>query len=120
MKLMLHIVRKDLRRLRWYLAAWLAVVAARYAIGYAVIWGSVISGDTFRWLEVVVGAMGAGEVIAMFFVTALLVQGDALVGSRQFWLTRPISGWRLLGAKILGAVLLLLAPALALAFVASI
>jgi hypothetical protein len=39
--------------------------------------------------------------LACGFIVVLAVQADSLVGSRQFWLTRPISWKSLLAAKIL-------------------
>ena len=114
MKLILHIVGKDFLHLRWQWAVWLAVIASKYLIGCGVIWGGPVTNETARWLEVVLSALRAAELVTTFFFTALLVQGDSVVGSRQFWLTRPISGARLLGAKILGALLLLVTPVLAL------
>ena len=102
MRLMWHVVRKDLGRLRWQLAAWLAILGAKYVMGFGVIWFGPFSDEAHKNLEIVVRALGASEVVVTFFLTALLVQGDAPVGSRQFWVTRPISGARLLGAKLLG------------------
>ncbi len=115
MKLMWHIVCKDLRRLRWPLAAWLGLLVGKHAIGIVLIWGGAFTEETFRRLEIVTGALPVVEVLFAFFLTARLVHADCLVGSSQFWLTRPISGWRLLGAKILGVVVLILSPLLALA-----
>ena len=115
MRLMWHIVLKDLVRLRWQLVAWLVILGAKYAIGCAVIWVGPFAGDTHKNFEIVLAALRASEVIVTFVLTALLVQGDALVGSRQFWVTRPIAGARLLGAKIFGVCLLLIVPPLVLA-----
>lgn len=115
MSLLLHIVAKDLRRLRWQLSFWLGLLVTKYAIGFTLIWGGSFSLDTFRRLELITVAMSIGEVALVFLLTALLVQGDRVGGTQQFWLTRPISGGRMLGAKVLGALLLLIVPAFALA-----
>ena len=95
MNLMLHIVAKDLRRLRWQLAIWLGLLVAKYTIGFTLIWGGSFSLDTFRRLELVTMAMSVAEVALVFLLTALLVQGDRVGGTQQFWLTRPISGGRM-------------------------
>jgi hypothetical protein len=41
-----------------------------------------------------------------FVLAAALIQEDLLVGTSAFWVTRPISGARLLRAKLLGLVLI--------------
>lgn len=115
MSLMLHIVAKDLRRLRWPLAIWFGLLLAKYAIGFILIWGGKISGDVFKHLEIPTLVISMVEVVLVFLLTARLVQGDRVEGTRQFWLTRPISSGRMLGAKLLGVLLLLVAPALGLA-----
>jgi hypothetical protein len=113
-KLVLHIVRKDLRRLRWPLAAWLALVAAKIGFGFMLIFSDAVNGDLRdRADDLVKGGMLL-EGLLTFFLTAMLVQEDSLVGSSQFWLTRPIAGARLLGAKLAGFLLLLWLPAVVL------
>ncbi len=105
MKLTLHILGKDLRRQRGRLAWWVAVLVAKTALGFA-----LLAGDAPGYL-----AQHAGEASILlvgldiglcFLLAALLVQEDLLVGTRAFWLTRPVSGARLLAAKLLGAGLL--------------
>ncbi len=114
MNLMLHIVRKDFLRLRWPLAGGLALVAANLAIGFAVILADGLGGwSNERLQEVTTGLLGL-QLLATFVLTAMLVQEDGLVGSTQFWLTRPISNARLLAAKLAGWVLLLWLPAVVL------
>ena len=111
MSLILHIVRKDFRRLRWPLAGWLLVVLARLGIGFSLVLSGgfgAMSDLQFRNLSEGLLVLG---LLLTFVLTAMLVQEDALVGESSFWLTRPISGSRLLGGKLAGWFLLLWLPA---------
>lgn len=113
MKLILHIVRKDFRRMRWPLAGWLTVVLARLGIGFSLVLKGGFGGMTDLQLDSLTGALLALDLLLTFVLTAMLVQEDALVGETQFWLTRPISGMRLLAGKLTGWFLLLWLPAFA-------
>jgi hypothetical protein len=63
------------------------------------------------WARVVISVCG---VIGYLLAGALLLE-DPLVGTRQFWTTRPIANLRLLTAKVLAAaVLFVAAPAVVL------
>jgi hypothetical protein len=98
-----HIVGKDLRRLRWWLLVWTGVLALPIFLAVdALRWGPSI-GEFWNPHEVAVGL----EVFVAYLLTIVLIQEDALVGTRQFWLTRPISGRQLLAAKTLGAMAIL-------------
>jgi hypothetical protein len=106
MKLVWHVIRKDLVRLRWWLLAWIAVLALPIFIGVEFTFhrrlelGGIRLADVVRTLDMLEIGLG-------WLLTIVLVQGDALVGSRQFWLTRPISGTRMLAAKAGGLVVIL-------------
>ncbi len=115
MKLVLAIVRKDFWRLRWMLAVWLAVAALRLGVGFSIIFGVGTDGQALaRWLQDIANGLMVLGLVFTWMLTALLVQEDLLVGSTQFWVTRPISGARLLGAKVAGWLLLLWLPAVVL------
>ena len=117
MKLALHIVWKDFLRLRWGLATWWTLLAGKLGLGFALIyfvgdgqWPQ--SGHGSAWwsedrLGTLLAAIGVLERVLAYFLTAILVQEDALVGSSPFWVTRPISGGRLLVAKFTGWLVLL-------------
>jgi len=50
--------------------------------------------------------------VAMFLLVIVSVQQEKLIGDRQYWLTRPFTGWHLLAAKILFFVVFLNVPML--------
>lgn len=115
MKLILQIVAKDFRFLRSRLAVWLGVMAAKFAIGVWVVLASNASDRALLNLQGgVVGLIVTDAALTLLF-GALLAQEDSVAGPAAFWRTRPISGTRLLAAKVLGATLLLIVPAVLLA-----
>lgn len=93
MNLILHIMAKDFRRLRWALALWAGA-------GVLAVVGMNVSGppqSTFESLGLVAMFQFFGLSIALI---AAIVQEDGLTESTAFWRTRPISGGRLLTAKL--------------------
>jgi hypothetical protein len=101
MKIVLHILAKDLRRHRWEIA--LLVLA-----GAAWVWQTV-SPLGWEWLR----QRGFVPVLFFglwFFVTIRVVQGESLVGDREFWMTRPYRWGQLIVAKALLLVLCLNVP----------
>jgi hypothetical protein len=110
MKLVFHIVKKDLRRLRWWLLAWLVVLALPIFVGIALLVRNpfIVEGTHQGWdLAKVHERVLMFEVLVAYLLTLVLLQEDAVLGSRQFWLTRPIARGRLLAAKALGACVVL-------------
>lgn len=98
MRLIGHIIAKDVRRVAWVWLAWLALVAAgvswvhgRGTVGNAVLW---LAGT---WLVIATG----------FAIAGILMLGDAIEDSRAAWRTRPVGRVRLLAAKLSGGVLIL-------------
>lgn len=102
MRLTLHIVRKDLVRMRLPMALWAACFLWEFAIGLRTLHGPApdlnvflrltLYGNVAYWIQAVVG----------YVLIAALIHEDPLVGTTAFWPTRPISGARLLGAKLAG------------------
>ncbi len=113
MRLILHIVRKDFQLLRGRLATWMLVLAAKYAVGFAFVFGSVSPDVEKGMAQGGVAGLIAFDIALTLLIASLLVHGDGLVGTTEFWRTRPISGARLLVAKCLGAIVLLGLPAVA-------
>ena len=105
----LHIIRKDLRRLRWLLVAW----------------GLVVFGDTVLKTAGPALAFGGGglqaivdslsqlvwliQTLLLALLVSGLVHGEPLVGADAFWLTRPIDRNALMSAKLLSAGAILVA-----------
>ena len=101
MKLTWHIVRKDVHRMAWLMVAWLALRVATFALPLASPGeegAGLLGGDyvpTLNYLCVITG------LVVVYFFAGTMMQEDPVSGSNAFWVTRPISGWRLLGAKAL-------------------
>src|SRR4051812_26343388 len=98
----LHILRKDLTRLRWLLLVWVAVLIARVAF-----WSLGTSTHSGFAYAVVVsqstGALGALQMVMLALVAARLVHEEPLAGWDAFWFTRPYSRNALMAAKLLFA-----------------
>ena len=120
MNLTWHLAKKDLRRLALPVALWLAV------LGLPALWLSllhvpreaVISSDALSWsntLGALLITLSTMQMVAGVLLAGFLVLEDPVSGTTAHWLTRPIAGWRLLAAKLIAALLLLVvAPVLAL------
>ena len=115
MRLTWHIVQKDFRRLWLPLALWLVLVLAHTVLLTRAAGLIDSSPVQFDGLGYYAGTWGViGRTIG-FILAAWLVMEDSLVDTRAFWPTRPISGARLLAAKVLGALLMFsILPALGL------
>src|SRR5689334_27335 len=95
MKLVLHIFRKDVRRLWPQIVATLAIVAA---LGREDRWRSDwLASQTEGWLNLLLPLMWA-------FLIGLAIGQEPLTGHRQFWITRPYRRSGLLAAKLLFAL----------------
>jgi hypothetical protein len=110
MRVTWNIVAKDFLRMRAVILAWFGLMAAKILL-YAFVSGA-IGRPSESWLLL----LGQGPAVAVracldpliaFVLTGWMVHEDPLVGADAFWVTRPISGARLLGAKLLGAALFL-------------
>jgi hypothetical protein len=115
MNLMLHVMGKDLRRLRAWLAVWIGLLFLKFGVGfYLVLWSDQESSGALRrlfnnWASGM-QALTVLDVALTFLIATLLVHEDSVLGSNRFWMTKPLSGKRLLGAKALGAVAFLGLP----------
>lgn len=113
MNLTWHIVKKDLRALRWPLGLWLLCIAAKLGVGVLLLNATGEEGAAwFQQMDLMARGLAAAEVLS-FVLVAALIQEDLMVGTTAFWMTRPISGARLLRAKLLSiGLVFLLAPVL--------
>ncbi len=105
MKLVWHIIWKDLRRMRWLLVLWSGVILLQYAAWRAGA-GDLKVGTALGVSDLVVALWVLHLVIAWLLVPQVL-QDDALRDPGAAWQTRPISRGRLLAAKLGGVVLML-------------
>lgn len=106
MKLTWHIVKKDLRRLSPTLALWIAVFLGEFMIGLRLLHGDATSPLIFERYRIAEAALFGGQAAVGYLLVAWLVLEDALVDTAAFWPTRPISGARLMGAKLLACAVI--------------
>ena len=106
MKLIWHIVKKDLVRMRLPLALWVLLMVAKIGLGVALRAGDGVDFTWFGRIELYVNLCTWLDALMIYILVAVLIHGDALVGTQAGWKTRPISGARLLGAKLLGTLLI--------------
>jgi hypothetical protein len=111
-----HIVQKDLRRLRPWLALLVAAILARYAHFHIPAYAPELNEIRALWnrAELIDGILLGLALFATALTAATLVHEDAVIGDRPFWLTRPVSGARLLAAKTLTFTLTIILLPLAL------
>ena len=108
MNMVLHVVRKDLRHLRFYLAGWFGLVILRTSvIGYGPLDSSIWDFSSFNYYELLAWFP---QICLLLIMIARLVQDDSLVGSTAFWLGRPITGKQLLFGKSLFLALFVILP----------
>ena len=118
MKQILNIFRKDLRQFWREIAVSLALLATyswNDARGWAGERNIAASGGGIAALvgyQVLSGLVATLLPIAWAFLIVRVVQGEALVGDRQFWVTRPYEWKKLLAAKVLFVALTINMPLL--------
>ena len=121
MGLTLHLIRKDFRRSRlilgiWYTILVLAVVTnamrAQLLEGLAPHWWEVPTVAEYRVgvLLLVTQLLNLVDAVMRVAIVAKLVHEDSVVGSTAFWLSRPVSGGRLLASKAIFLVLAVVVP----------
>ena len=63
-----------------------------------------------RLVSVLLNMLPALMILSWAFLVARLVQGESLVGDRQFWVTRPYVWYKLLAAKLLAILAFIHVP----------
>lgn len=106
MKLIWHIFKKDFRRMWVLWACWTLLIIGQHMVGILMLGDGSIERDYFMHLGGIGVLMELIVLVVGYFLVARLIIEDSLVDPKAFWLARPISGWRLLGAKLLSVVLL--------------
>lgn len=107
MNLLWHIVGKDLRRHGVVVIAWSLMLVAKVALSAIVFSPAAGAAEWFESMQFAYGVAATVESVVSFLLAAALVLDDPLVGSQMFWATRPISGRRLLAAKVVAVLALL-------------
>lgn len=110
MNQIIHIIKKDARRLRWGLVGWFITVAASTAVSIAAP-SMQLRGFAIGLVATqLVSLIAFVELIMTALVVSWLVHEDPLVGGEAFWITRPIDPRSLAAAKLAfaGAALVLL------------
>ena len=109
MKQILHIFRKDVRHHWPEIAVSLALLAV-YAWTHSLRWHAHEAVSNLR--QFLSGLVVPLVPISWCLLVARVVQGENLVGDRQFWITRPYEWKKLLAAKVLFLAVFINAPLL--------
>jgi hypothetical protein len=110
--LLWHIFLKDLRRLRLPLAIW-STLQLLAQLGPGFVWSlPTLTAKETEFLLYTLAGIHALSWLAAFDFAIRLIQVDSAARSDAFWRTRPISGLRLLAAKLLALVLFIALAAL--------
>lgn len=102
MNLTLHLVRSDLVRMRVWIACWAGVLLVPIAAGAMLLTRSPFHSEQWT-LPDTLSILTGVELVVGYILTILLIHEHPVLGTTQFWVTRPISRWRLLAAKALAA-----------------
>ncbi len=118
MKRTFHIISKDMRDLRLLLplAGWWSIAILQVLL-ISIFPGLPSTPPAIEMMSAVLLAGLAWLLAALDFgllvlIVSQLVQRDSTVGSTAFWLSRPVSGGRLLASKSLLLLLLVILPVL--------
>lgn len=110
MNLTWHILKKDFVRLRLALALWMILMVGRFFVCTRIL---RVDASDLDALQVTLGTLNALhnvlvglQLLLGGLLVAALIHEDTVVGQNAWWVTRPISGGRLLGAKLAGMVLI--------------
>jgi hypothetical protein len=106
MNLTLHMVRNDFRRMRGWIGCWIGVLLLPIATGAMLLARNPLSETNWR-LPNTLAILAGLQVVVGYILTIILIHEHGIVGTRQFWLTRPISRGRLLRAKTIGVVVVI-------------
>jgi hypothetical protein len=105
-KLVWHIVAKDLRRMAVPILLWAVLLVAQSQLGMDVLHGDAVDLPHFDLMGMLIGISLYVVIFVHLVLVAILIHEDAAVGTRMFWQTRPISGGRMLTAKLVAAFLI--------------
>lgn len=111
MRLLRHWLVADVRRFRFVIATFIAVLLGAFLVDW--LRPQLAADRTVReLLNLVASLLWVTKLLLTLAIVPLVVQSDPLVGSDAFWMTRPISPRVLLSAKaVLLASLVVFVPA---------
>jgi hypothetical protein len=109
MRQVIHIFKKDIRHHWPEVALSLAIVAVFMAYQPR-IWTD--RPMELRFFRSLINYLPVLMILSWVFLIVRLVQGESLVGDRQFWITRPYEWHKLLAAKLLSILLFIHVPLL--------
>ncbi len=114
MNIIMHIFKKDIRRLRLLTGLWILLLMAQLALlvsTFDATSGSMAWEGLFSVLGVLIPRL---QMLVAFVLVPMIIQGEPLVGTTAYWLTRPIAARQLLVAKAISCLgLLVVLPAIA-------
>src|SRR5439155_8777507 len=99
----LHILKKDVKRLRWPLAAWIVVVAGHMLARTITLAAPLTATGSALAMQNLSTLFTGIEALMLALIVSLLVHDEPLVGADAFWLTRPIDTAALVAAKLVSA-----------------
>ena len=94
-----HIFRKDFCHLRLLLGVWILLTVLATSVGVPFL--NSLPGPMDGELLLALSVLIAAETVVLATIVSKLVHDDSMVGSKAFWLSRPISGGVLLTSKLL-------------------
>jgi hypothetical protein len=100
MQQILHIFKKDVRR-HWpeiLISVALLGLYAKVMTHQADYYGTMAP-NHIPWAEISASTLAPLMLIFWIFLTIRVVQGERLVGDKQWWITKPYEWWKLLAAK---------------------
>ena len=106
MNLTLHLVLNDFRRMRVWLIGWVGVLLFPLAVGFMIVTREPPNAAGWSLPDKMVILTGLQAAVG-YILTVILLHEHRIVGTSPYWLTRPISRGRLLGAKAIGIFVML-------------
>lgn len=116
MNALMHLVLKDVRRMLPALLVWLLMQLLLLEEAVRFLHFPAQGYERFGFSFMVMSAGSLFWMLLSLLLTVSLLREDPLVDSSAFWVTRPISGLRLLSAKVLGILICVLLPPALIAF----
>jgi len=108
-RLIIHQALKDVRLLRWLLAAWVLLLVAIHAVVIFAGHAQQMDSQALYRMSVAEATFVVLATAVFIVMGALLVQNDSPVSNTAFWLTRPVSARAMLVSKLLFALVILVA-----------